>query len=105
MLSVVDLVSGGDASGVASRIIESLKSPVHHAGRDVYLTCRMGISLFPDDSKDPNELLQCAAVALSKAKGATRDPFAFFSPSMNDQARARLGLEATGPWLLGRFPD
>jgi diguanylate cyclase (GGDEF)-like protein len=101
LLSVVDLASGGDASGVASRIIEALKPPVHHSGRDLFLTCRMGISLFPDDSKDPNELLQCAAVALSKARGATRDPFAFFSPSMNDQAKARLGLEASLRSALG----
>ena len=101
MLAIADLASGGDVSVVASRIIEALKVPVHHADRDFYLACRMGISLFPDDSKDPNELLHYAAVALSKAKGATSDTFAFFSQSMNDQVKARSGLEASLRKALG----
>jgi predicted signal transduction protein with EAL and GGDEF domain len=94
LLGVIDLASGKDAASVASRILEALKAPVQYAGRAFHLSGSIGISLFPDDSKDPVELLHFAAMALNQSKSSGRNRFAFFSPSMNDQAKARFGLEA-----------
>ena len=93
LLAVVDLSSGREAAGVAGRILEALQIPVQHAGRPYHLSGSIGISLFPDDSRDPAELLHFAAMALNSAKDSGRNNFAFFSPAMNDQARARFGLE------------
>jgi diguanylate cyclase (GGDEF)-like protein len=94
LLAVIDLTSGKDAASVASRILESLKAPFQYAGRAFHLSGSIGISLYPDDSKDPVELLHFAAMALNQTKSSGRNHFAFFSPSMNDQARARFGLDA-----------
>jgi diguanylate cyclase (GGDEF)-like protein/PAS domain S-box-containing protein len=46
----------------------------------------MGISTFPDDGKNAEDLLKSADIALSNAKGQGSGEYEFFKDSMNDSA-------------------
>ena len=53
---------------VVARIMRILAEPVQADNQEVYLTCSAGISLYPKDSQDPQELINYAALALKQAK-------------------------------------
>ncbi len=101
LFAVVDLASGEDASAVASRVIEVLQAPIHHGGRELYVSASIGISLFPDDATEPADLLQHADIALHQAKEVGRNTFAFFDTSMNERTMVRLVLESGLRQALG----
>ncbi len=90
---ITDLASGEDAAGIAARLLEALGAPMAPAGREIFLSGTIGISLFPRDATEPAGLLQHADIALHRAKEAGRGTFAFFDRSMNEASRSRLLLE------------
>ncbi|WP_419811891.1 EAL domain-containing protein [Bacterioplanoides sp.] len=56
-------------------------------------TCSIGISLYPDNATESNELMQHADTAMYKAKEKGGNCYQFFSNDMNHQAKERLILE------------
>ncbi len=83
-----------DASRVATRILTAMKKPVVVAGRDLYMTVSIGISLFPHDGNNPEEVLKHADAAMYDAKNSGRNTFRFFDRSLSARAFQRLALEA-----------
>jgi EAL domain-containing protein (putative c-di-GMP-specific phosphodiesterase class I) len=67
-----------------------------HAVRDteLHVSCSVGISLFPDDSRDIDDLMQHADVAMYQAKAMGRDGAQFFTPELNERAHRRLRVES-----------
>lgn len=49
------------------------------------LSTSIGVSVYPDDSQDINELMKFADIAMYKAKGEGRDQFSFFTATLNAQ--------------------
>lgn len=82
-----------DAGVVARKILNSLSLPAVVEGRELFLTGSIGISLVPDDGKEPDELLNRAEIALHRVKAARRNDFRFYNQSMNADAEERLALE------------
>jgi len=67
-----------DIESVARRIIRNMEQPIHLPGARVTIEISIGISLYPDDSIDRDELIQMADLALYAAKNSERDSFAFY---------------------------
>jgi diguanylate cyclase (GGDEF)-like protein len=74
---------------VAARVAE----PITIDGKELYITCSAGISLYPQDGPDVDTLLRNADVAMSRAKEAGRNNFQFFTAEMNQLVNDRLQLE------------
>ncbi len=55
---------------VANKLLTSLARPIEIGGHNISTTVSMGVSLFPDDGADTDELLKNADVAMYKAKEA-----------------------------------
>jgi EAL domain-containing protein (putative c-di-GMP-specific phosphodiesterase class I) len=53
----------------------------------------MGVSVYPNDGKDPDTLLKNADSAMFKAKNAGRNNYQFFTPELNDILTDRFNLE------------
>jgi len=86
--------SSQDAASVARRILKSLDEPFELAGQEVVIDASIGISIYPDDSLEPDALLMHADTAMYHAKSQGRGNFQFFHPELNARAMDRLSLEA-----------
>ena len=78
---------------VAQRIIESLSEPLHLRGRDLVISCSIGVAFYPDDGRDGEELVKHADIAMYRAKQSGRNTYSLFTPAMNEAARRRLDME------------
>jgi diguanylate cyclase (GGDEF)-like protein/PAS domain S-box-containing protein len=76
----------------ADALQESLCQPVMVDGLSLPLSVSIGISIYPDDSADIDELLMNADVALYGAKRAGRGICKVFRPEMNARAEERMLL-------------
>jgi diguanylate cyclase (GGDEF)-like protein/PAS domain S-box-containing protein len=82
-----------DAAQVARKILDSVSRPVNVDGHALHVTCSIGISVFPNDADDANELMQNADTAMYHAKEKGRNNLQFFSQDMNVRAVERLRME------------
>lgn len=82
-----------DAAKVSSRILEMMKVPFQLDGQEVYSGTSIGISLFPDDGIEVDDLIKRADAAMYQAKEQGRNNFQFYSASYNLAAFEHISLE------------
>src|SRR5262249_9667064 len=85
--------SPSDVATLAARIREALTRPYELEGHQVPADVSIGISIAPDDTDDPDQLLKNADIALYRSKADGRGTFRFFEPQMHDRVKARRTLE------------
>ncbi|MFO0791447.1 MAG: PAS domain S-box protein [Pirellulales bacterium] len=83
-----------EAAALARRIVEVMAPPFRLAGRDIHTSPSIGISMFPLDGHDEEQLIKNADLAMYSAKKEGRNNFQFFTDSLNSQIRDRLSIEA-----------
>lgn len=88
-----DLREVNDASVTASKIIEQIAHPFTLAGREFHVTTSVGISLYPNDGIDPEQLLKHADAAMYSAKAAGKNQARFFDIRMNQSVMERFEIE------------
>jgi EAL domain-containing protein (putative c-di-GMP-specific phosphodiesterase class I) len=77
---------------VAQKIVETLAVPFQLEGEQAYVTASIGITLYPNDAKDVDELIRNADQAMYAAKEKGRNRFCYFTPSLQEAALHRLRL-------------
>jgi len=75
------------------RISAKVAEPIDIEGKELYVTCSAGISLYPQDGPDVDTLLKHADAAMYRAKEHGRNNFQFYTSEMNDRVNERLSLE------------
>jgi EAL domain-containing protein (putative c-di-GMP-specific phosphodiesterase class I) len=75
------------------RITQQICQPMEIDGKELYLTCSAGISLYPQDGPDVDTLLKNADAAMYRAKEHGRNNFQFYTSEMNERVNDRLQLE------------
>jgi diguanylate cyclase (GGDEF)-like protein len=78
---------------IADRIREAVKRPMLCRDTEVFLTTSIGISVFPNDGSDAQELMRNAGNALWRARESGGDSYQFYSDGMNADTERRLRLE------------
>jgi len=81
------------ASLVGQKINDALATPFSIQGHTVYVSGSIGISLYPGDGTDPEQLLKNADMAMYRAKQSGRNGCQFYMPELQERALARLQLE------------
>jgi diguanylate cyclase (GGDEF)-like protein len=76
------------ARAVGQRIIESLQMPINIAGRDHYVCGSIGVTLFPDDGSNIDEVMRNADMAMYRAKDLGRGRIMFFDMRSNARCAA-----------------
>ena len=90
-----DIDAPEDAAAVANVLIEQMRRPFALAdGKRIHTGCSIGISVFPDDSANPGQLIQFADTALHQAKARGRGQFHFYTEALGASANERLALES-----------
>ncbi|MUV13509.1 putative bifunctional diguanylate cyclase/phosphodiesterase [Noviluteimonas gilva] len=81
------------ACKVAQRVLRALTPPLHVAGREIQLSCSIGIAIAGPDCESVDRILHDADVALYRAKDAGRNRFVLFDDAMHKTAMGVLDLE------------
>lgn len=82
-----------DVTILARRIIETVGQPFSLDGQKVHTATSIGITMFPADSHDPDQLLKNADMALYRAKDGGRSRYQFYDTEMDDEVRNRKEME------------
>ena len=90
---VSNLSDPTDIETVARKILRELAIPYSLDGREEFITCSIGITIYPDDADSVEGLLRNADIAMYRAKDAGRNGFVLFQPEMNANAVKRRELE------------
>jgi diguanylate cyclase (GGDEF)-like protein len=94
--AIVQFCNDCDPSAVAalaSHVVEEIAAPYDVGGHQLVVGVSVGISLAPEDGKNPDELLKNADLALYRAKADGRGTYRFFETGMDARAQARRLLE------------
>lgn len=82
-----------DAAELAGRVLRTLALPVPCEGQEIDTGTSVGISRFPDDGTTAEALLQCADLALYRAKAQGRGTCRFFEAQFAAEASHRKRIE------------
>lgn len=91
-LLIGGLKTSGQCEHVLKRILESVAAVCHVGGQPVRVSASIGVTLFPGDGGDPDQLLRHADQAMYKAKQSGKNRFSIFDPTLESRARANMGL-------------
>jgi diguanylate cyclase (GGDEF)-like protein/PAS domain S-box-containing protein len=87
---------------ISQRIIDSLAVPFQLGQDQAYVSASIGITVFPDDATEIDELMKRADQALYIAKDSGRNQFGYFTPAMQIAALHRMRLTADLRFALER---
>ena len=87
---------------IAQKLLDAIAQPFRIEDHDIYVTSSIGISVFPDDSDDPEELMKHADVAMYRSKELGRNTYQFLDA---DLAARRLRQHSLETALRGALKD
>ena len=87
-----DLENNNVIERIAQDVLQKLATPFCLKQETVYVSCSIGITLYPLDSSDIDVLLKNADQAMYAAKEAGRNRFSYFTASMETAAQERRRL-------------
>ena len=82
-----------DPGLVAKRILSAIAAPYRVNGQDVYLSCCVGIAIYPDNGQMAAHMMANAETAMRQAKMDGSNGFQYYSGEINQIAGQRLTLE------------
>lgn len=82
-----------DVIFVANKLLVTLARPLEISGHEITTTVSIGVSMFPEDGADTDELLKNADIAMYKAKEAGKNNCQFYAKGMSATAVNYLLLE------------
>ncbi len=85
-----DLKDDAFSSIVAKKIIEAISKPVKLKDKTVYVGVSIGISVYPDDGEEMEDLIKNADMAMYQAKESGKNNFKYFTEDMNKESYKRL---------------
>ena len=81
------------ASVLAQKIIDILEVPLEVEGEELFISCSIGISLYPQDSRDATELLKFADIAMYRSKHDGRATYHFYVEEMTHEVMMRSSMQ------------
>jgi diguanylate cyclase (GGDEF)-like protein/PAS domain S-box-containing protein len=94
ILVATDLQNMENVGTVASRILQFLDIPLSINSHEIKVGASIGISVYPDDSENVEDLLKNADLAMYRAKKDGKNRFRFFSETVKYSVPADSSLEA-----------
>ena len=79
---MTDLKISSNAGTLARKIIRETSKPINICDTDNYIGVSIGISIYPDDSKDTDVLIVMADEAMYRVKRENKNNFTFFNESI-----------------------
>ena len=89
---LTELPGSSHLEGILQKILRALAEVFQLGTEQVFVSASIGITLFPTDATDIEDLFKNADQALYVAKGAGRNRFSFFTPALQEAAQTRVRL-------------
>ncbi len=77
---------------VAKKIIDTLSVPIKLKDEMGYIGSSIGISIYPDDTRDKDELIKFADMAMYRAKESGKNTHRYFTSAMDSESREKMEL-------------
>ncbi len=90
---VMEGASPQDGHRLVRDIITAFSTPFEIQQQKVYCTASIGVSVYPDDTTDPQTLVVYADLAMYRAKQNGRNDFEFYTSNLNFIAHQWLDME------------
>ncbi len=94
MVILPEIASEDDAASIVARLSSACAQPFNLNNHEVFVTASIGISIFPRDGDNPQELMMSADTALYLVKDLGRNGYRFFSAEMNSKLVERMEIES-----------
>ena len=91
---IKDVKNDIDISNLANQLISVLSQPICVNEHMLYISCSIGISIYPDDASNHQDLLKYADAAMYRAKEEGRNNYQFYQNEMTESAFEKVIMEA-----------
>ncbi len=90
---LTDIACEGDVAYIAQKILDCFSAPFNIAGRELFVSTSIGITLSPLDDDNVENLLRNADAAMYHAKALGRHMYRFYTKDLNHSTNKRLAME------------
>ncbi|NRH20838.1 EAL domain-containing protein [Candidatus Gracilibacteria bacterium] len=87
LLAISDLKNSDAASSVATKIINFLGKPFVIHGHEMFIGSSIGIALYPEDTRNIDDLQRLADLAMYSVKNNGRNDYSFYSIEMQKSSQ------------------
>lgn len=81
-----------EIADLAERLVRSFQNPFHIGHKHIYTTTSIGISLFPEDAREGETLIQYADKTMYSIKRGEKNGYRFFSDIKNEELLRQVRL-------------
>jgi diguanylate cyclase (GGDEF)-like protein/PAS domain S-box-containing protein len=82
------------SADIVQRLMDSVAQPVMLGSKEFFVTCSIGVAVYPTDGAPADSLIEHADIAMYRAKKLGRNNFQFYTPAMNEEAMERVRIES-----------
>ena len=93
LILLEDINSKEDIEKFAEKVKETFNKGFKIENKEIYISCSMGISMYPDDSIKIGQLVMNADIALFKTKREGKNHYSFFNYEMMLRLKRRVRIE------------
>jgi diguanylate cyclase (GGDEF)-like protein/PAS domain S-box-containing protein len=79
---------------IVQRVMDSVARPVMLGSNEFFVTCSVGVAIYPQHDAPADSLIEHADIAMYRAKKLGRNNFQFYTPLMNEEALERVKIES-----------
>ena len=91
---LADLAAPEDAAKIADKLLQTISAPIALQGQQLCANASIGISLFPRDGDNADDLIRRADAAMYSAKDHGRRHSRFYTPGLSDEGAEMLAQES-----------
>ncbi|MFC5511249.1 EAL domain-containing protein [Massilia jejuensis] len=79
---------------IVARVMNAVAQPVMLGTKEFFVTCSIGVAVYPSESTNVDNLIEHADIAMYRAKKLGRNNFQFYTPAMNEESLERVRIES-----------
>lgn len=93
VLIVKDVKNSQDMLALANKLNDNIKEPITLDDKVFFMSLSIGISIFPEDGKDSDDLIKHADAAMYEVKESGRNGYKLYNQNMTDKISQKVTIQ------------